>query len=318
MAVAARRWLARSSTTRGRMTVEAATEPHSTPAPSTRERRGWIRTLLAWMAPHKAHAAVAFAVAIGGTALAAFEPLVQKIIIDDVIIHHTRALWPWLCVLGGIAVVRFGLAYLRRYRGGRISLDVQHDLRTAIFRQLQRLDFQSHDELSTGPTRVARELRRRARTEPPDVHPHRHREHRAVRPVARHHGLPVATADARAARGRAVAPLPLAEAAVDGVPRELGRAAARRRRRPSRRRVGHRRARGEGLRAGGATARAPRSRRARFVRVTRAARERAGAPVARVAGGAAARSGRRPAHRRHPGASTARSASAPSSRSPPT
>ncbi|HEY3831240.1 MAG TPA: ABC transporter ATP-binding protein [Acidimicrobiia bacterium] len=132
------------------MTVEESTEPHSTTADSTRERRGWIRTLLAWMAPHKAHAAIAFGVAIGGTALAAFEPLVQKIIIDDVIIHHKRALWPWLCILGGIAVVRFGLAYLRRYRGGRISLDVQHDLRTAIFRQLQRLDFQSHDELSTG------------------------------------------------------------------------------------------------------------------------------------------------------------------------
>ncbi|HEY1741383.1 MAG TPA: ABC transporter ATP-binding protein, partial [Acidimicrobiia bacterium] len=132
------------------MTVEDTKEPHSTTTPATRERRGWIRTLLRWMAPHKAHAAIAFGVAIGGTTLAAFEPLVQKIIIDDVITKHQRPLWPWLCILGGIAVVRFGLAYLRRYRGGRISLDVQHDLRTAIFRQLQRLDFQSHDELSTG------------------------------------------------------------------------------------------------------------------------------------------------------------------------
>ncbi len=39
---------------------------------------------------------------------------------------------------------------MRRFRGGRIALAVQHDLRTAIFRQLQRLDFASHDEMQTG------------------------------------------------------------------------------------------------------------------------------------------------------------------------
>ncbi len=132
------------------MTATDSTESHSRGAAAVAGRRGWFRTLLAWMAPHKAHAAVAFGVAVAGTTLAAFEPLVQKIILDDVIFTHRRPLWPWLLTLGGIATTRFGLAYVRRYRGGRISLDVQHDLRTAIFRQLQRLDFQSHDELSTG------------------------------------------------------------------------------------------------------------------------------------------------------------------------
>jgi len=47
----------------------------------------------------------------------------------------------------GRGVFTFVFAYLRRFRGGRIALDVQHDLRTAIFRQLQRLDFARHDEL---------------------------------------------------------------------------------------------------------------------------------------------------------------------------
>ena len=49
-----------------------------------------------------------------------------------------------------MGVLTFVFAYFRRFRGGRIALDVQHDLRTAIFRQLQRLDFARHDELSTG------------------------------------------------------------------------------------------------------------------------------------------------------------------------
>ncbi len=50
----------------------------------------------------------------------------------------------------GMGVLTFVFAYFRRFRGGRIALDVQHDLRTAIFRQLQRLDFARHDEMSTG------------------------------------------------------------------------------------------------------------------------------------------------------------------------
>ena len=34
--------------------------------------------------------------------------------------------------------------------GGRVSLDVQYDLRNAIYDQLQRLDFARHDEMQTG------------------------------------------------------------------------------------------------------------------------------------------------------------------------
>lgn len=124
--------------------------PPHTPDPLLLASPGWIRRLISWMAPHKSHAFVAFGVAIAGTVIAAFAPLVQKIVIDDVILHHRRPLKPWIITLVAIGVLRFGFAYVRRYRGGRIALDVQHDLRTAIFRQLQRLDFQSHDELSTG------------------------------------------------------------------------------------------------------------------------------------------------------------------------
>ena len=102
------------------------------------------------MAPHKNHAFVAFGVAVAGTAIASFAPLVQKTIIDDVITAKTASLTPWLLVLVGFGLLRFRLAFVRRLRGGRIALDVQHDLRTAIFRQLQRLDFAKHDELQTG------------------------------------------------------------------------------------------------------------------------------------------------------------------------
>ncbi len=125
-------------------------EPLVSAGRSKRQTTGWIRQLLLWMLPHKAHAFVAFGVAIAGTVVAAFAPLIQKIVIDDVILNNRRPLAPWLTVIVIIGLLRFVLAYVRRYRGGRIALDVQHDLRTSIFGQLQRLDFQSHDELSTG------------------------------------------------------------------------------------------------------------------------------------------------------------------------
>ncbi|MBV8958266.1 MAG: ABC transporter ATP-binding protein, partial [Actinobacteria bacterium] len=111
---------------------------------------GWIRRLLPYLARHKRNVALAFGVAIIGMIIAAFTPYVEKVLLDDVVLHHRRSMWPWLSMLIAAGVIRFGAAYVRRYFGGRVALDVQYDLRTAIFDCLQRLDFASHDELQTG------------------------------------------------------------------------------------------------------------------------------------------------------------------------
>ena len=47
-------------------------------------------------------------------------------------------------------MISFGAVYLRRYRGGQLSLDVQHDLRTELFGSLTRLDGARQDQLHTG------------------------------------------------------------------------------------------------------------------------------------------------------------------------
>jgi ATP-binding cassette subfamily B protein len=113
-------------------------------------KQGWIRRLVGYMKPHKRNAYIAFGVAIGGQLIQSILPLVQKVIVDDVITTHARPLAPWLALMIALGVLTFIFAYNRRYRGGRIALDVQHDLRTSVFRQLQRLDFARHDELQTG------------------------------------------------------------------------------------------------------------------------------------------------------------------------
>ena len=53
-------------------------------------------------------------------------------------------------MLVGLAAVNFLFQYIRRYSGGRYGIDVQNDLRNALFERLQRLDFARHDELPTG------------------------------------------------------------------------------------------------------------------------------------------------------------------------
>ena len=50
----------------------------------------------------------------------------------------------------GIAVVVFALAYVRRYRGGQLGLEVQYDLRNAMHDHLQRLDLATLGRLPTG------------------------------------------------------------------------------------------------------------------------------------------------------------------------
>jgi ATP-binding cassette, subfamily B, bacterial len=114
------------------------------------QKKGWIRTLWPWLARHKKDVYLAFGVAIVGMVIAALTPVVEKVLLDNITLHPDAAIWPWLVLLVLAGVIRFGAAYVRRFYGGRVALSVQHDLRTAIYDTLQRLDFARHDELQTG------------------------------------------------------------------------------------------------------------------------------------------------------------------------
>jgi ATP-binding cassette subfamily B protein len=87
---------------------------------------------------------------LGGMALMAVVPLITKVIIDDVIGGHSRGMAPWAGALLGAAVLVYVLTFVRRYYGGRLALDVQHDLRTDMYETITRLDGRRQDELSTG------------------------------------------------------------------------------------------------------------------------------------------------------------------------
>ena len=131
------------------MTTRDPTQ-RATPDPAPAGSGGWIRRLLPFLLAHKRSVVTAFGVSIAGQAVAALTPIAEKISVDDVIINHRRPLAPWLALLIAAGVFGFFAAYVRRFVGGRVALDVQFDLRNAVYERLQRLDFASHDQLQTG------------------------------------------------------------------------------------------------------------------------------------------------------------------------
>ncbi|MEU9183223.1 ABC transporter ATP-binding protein [Streptomyces sp. NPDC048484] len=113
-------------------------------------QRGWARRLAGYAWRYPKDVVLALGASLGGMAVMALVPLITKVIIDDVVGDHSRDMAPWAGALIGAGVVVYVLTYIRRYYGGRLALDVQHDLRTDMYETIVRLDGRRQDELSTG------------------------------------------------------------------------------------------------------------------------------------------------------------------------
>lgn len=110
----------------------------------------WARRLAGYAWRYRRNVVLALGSSLAGMAVMAVVPLITKVVIDDVIGNHSRSLAVWTGLLVAAAVVVYALTYVRRFYGGRLALDVQHDLRTDMFRTISRLDGRRQDELSTG------------------------------------------------------------------------------------------------------------------------------------------------------------------------
>ena len=117
---------------------------------ASQREKGWVKKLWPFLLADKRKVFVAFGVAIAGQVITSIMPLIQRAITDNAITEQTEPIGPLLVALVGLAAINFFFQYLRRYTGGRYGIDVQNDLRNALFQRLQRLDFARHDELPTG------------------------------------------------------------------------------------------------------------------------------------------------------------------------
>jgi ATP-binding cassette subfamily B protein len=122
---------------------QAAGEQHSS------ERR-WVRRMAGYCWRHPR----AVLISLGGTLLATFAslaiPLLQRDVIDNVIVTRRESIAPLVAGLLIAAAVSFAGVFMRRFWGGRIALDVQHEMRTELFGSLSRLDGARQDEIHTG------------------------------------------------------------------------------------------------------------------------------------------------------------------------
>ncbi|MFD3754249.1 ABC transporter ATP-binding protein [Streptomyces cyaneofuscatus] len=114
------------------------------------EQQGWGRRLAGYAWRYRRNVVLALGSSLAGMAVMALVPLITKVIIDDVVTDHTRSLALWTGLLIGAAVLVYIATYIRRYYGGRLALDVQHDLRTDMYTTITELDGKRQDELSTG------------------------------------------------------------------------------------------------------------------------------------------------------------------------
>jgi len=110
----------------------------------------WIRRLAGYCWRHKRLELIALGGSLLYTLVTLVIPLIQRDIVDDAILSHRQPIWPGATLLIIMAVLGFIGVYYRRYRGGQLSLDVQHDLRTELFGSLTRLDGARQDQLQTG------------------------------------------------------------------------------------------------------------------------------------------------------------------------
>jgi ATP-binding cassette subfamily B protein len=109
-----------------------------------------MRRLLGYVLRHRGDVVLGLAAAVLGSTCQALVPLIARQIVDGVIVAHTSPLLPWLLLLIGVGVLTFAFAYVRRYRGGRVGLKVQYDLRNAMHDHLQAMDQDNLGRMPTG------------------------------------------------------------------------------------------------------------------------------------------------------------------------
>jgi ATP-binding cassette subfamily B protein len=120
--------------------MKSAADPH----------QRWLRRLIGYCWRHPSAVILSLGGSLLATIIAVVIPLIQRDIVNNAILTRHQPIWIGATALLIAAVLSFVGVYTRRYIGSRISLDVQHEMRTEMFASLSRLDGARQDQLHTG------------------------------------------------------------------------------------------------------------------------------------------------------------------------
>jgi ATP-binding cassette subfamily B protein len=103
------------------------------------------------MAPHRRVLVLTGVLAVVSQILSLAVPWLVGRIVDDAVTNHDHErLWVLVSVMVAIGAVKAIVMVARRLLAGNLSLDVEYDLRTGIYRHLLSLEQRYHDEHQTG------------------------------------------------------------------------------------------------------------------------------------------------------------------------
>ncbi|MEQ3550819.1 ABC transporter ATP-binding protein [Pseudonocardia nematodicida] len=114
------------------------------------DRPGWVRRLTQACLRHRAVTLGALGASMVGVGLEAIGPLLIREGVNGAVDGDPGVLVPVVAGLLVLGLFKFVGAFVRRYLGGRMALDVQHDLRRDVFAAVQRMDGVRQDRLRTG------------------------------------------------------------------------------------------------------------------------------------------------------------------------
>jgi len=127
---------------------------HTVPDPAQPDRPSSLRTLarlLGYLRPYRTLLGISLALAIASQVAALAVPALTGKLVDDALPQRDRdLLWTIVVLIALAGVAKAALMVGRRLLAGRLSLDVERDLRLETYAHMQRLDHAYYDTHQTG------------------------------------------------------------------------------------------------------------------------------------------------------------------------
>lgn len=110
-----------------------------------------MKKILKYVLKYKALIIIPSIAMILSIAFDLLNPYLSKIMIDNVIMkNQTNLLFPVLCGILGIAIIRSILGYIKEFLYDKLSADVDIDITEDLFNHIQSLSFSYFDNMNTG------------------------------------------------------------------------------------------------------------------------------------------------------------------------
>jgi len=109
-----------------------------------------FRRLLGFLRPYRRQVVLSLVFAWAAMGMTVLIPFLVGRTVDAIQNSHRSSILPYAVAVVGAALLRLGLTFVRRLIAGRVSVNVEYDLRSRFYGHLQRLELGFFDGQQTG------------------------------------------------------------------------------------------------------------------------------------------------------------------------